>query len=139
MTNFFKTTAMAAAATAGMLAAVPATAATAFGGPVSIQTSNESWNQYRYRDDYRDRGYRGNRDYYGEPVHRNSRVWRGRDNRYYCKRSNGTTGLIVGGALGALLGREIDGGYNRSTGTILGAAGGALLGRSVDRNKSRCR
>jgi hypothetical protein len=139
MTNFFKTTAMAAAATAGMLTAVPSVAATVFDGPASVQASSENWNQYRYRDDYRYREYRGNRNYYGEPVQRNSRVWRGRDGRYYCKRGNGTTGLIVGGALGALLGREIDGGYNRATGTILGAAGGALLGRSVDRNNSRCR
>ena len=36
------------------------------------------------------------------------RVWRGDDGRYYCRRSNGTTGLIIGAAGGALLGREIE-------------------------------
>jgi hypothetical protein len=31
-------------------------------------------------------------------VRANDRVWRGNDGRYYCKRDNGTTGLIIGGA-----------------------------------------
>lgn len=65
-------------------------------------------------------------------------VWRGRDGRYYCRRGNGTTGLVIGAAGGALLGRAVDGGRNRTTGTILGAAAGALLGREVQRNM-RCR
>jgi hypothetical protein len=68
-------------------------------------------------------------------------TWRGRDGRYYCRRSNGTTGLIIGAAGGALIGRSIDGGRNRATGTILGAAAGALIGREVQRSSSsrRCR
>jgi outer membrane lipoprotein SlyB len=64
------------------------------------------------------------------------RTWRGRDGRYHCRRSNGTTGLIVGAAGGALIGRELDGGRNRATGTILGAAAGALIGREVQRSRS---
>ena len=49
-------------------------------------------------------------------------------------------GLIVGAAGGALIGREIDGGRDRTTGTILGAAAGALIGREVDRgSRRRCR
>ncbi|WP_041373003.1 glycine zipper 2TM domain-containing protein [Phenylobacterium zucineum] len=67
------------------------------------------------------------------------RVWRGDDGRYYCKRDNGTTGLVIGAAVGALLGRELDGGRDRTTGTILGAAGGALLGREIDKGELRCR
>ena|SRR6188768_1543667 len=67
------------------------------------------------------------------------RYWRGDDGRYYCKRSNGTTGLIIGGAAGALAGRAIDTQGNRATGTILGAAAGALLGREVARGPVRCR
>ena len=74
--------------------------------------------------------YRG--DYYAGPV------WQGRDGRMYCRRKNGTTGLIVGAAAGALIGRAVDGGRNRTTGTIVGAAAGALLGREVDRG-ARCR
>jgi hypothetical protein len=64
--------------------------------------------------------------------------WRGRDGRTYCRKSNGTTGLIVGAAGGALLGRAIDTRGERTTGTILGAVGGGLLGKEVD-SKRRCR
>ena len=65
-------------------------------------------------------------------------VWEGRDGRYYCRRGNGSTGVVIGAAGGALIGRAIDGGRNRATGTILGAAAGALLGREVQRSM-RCR
>lgn len=77
---------------------------------------------------------------YVEPrrLSRNDRIWRGRDGRYYCHRDNGTTGLIIGGALGALAGRAIDTSGDRSLGTIIGAAGGALLGREVDRGGLQC-
>ena len=40
-------------------------------------------------------------------------TWRGRDGRYRCRRPDGTTGLIVGGAAGALIGREIQRGSLR--------------------------
>jgi hypothetical protein len=67
-------------------------------------------------------------------------TWRGRDGRYRCRKPNGTTGLIVGGAGGALIGREIAGRGDRTLGTILGAAAGALIGREVERGMSRrCR
>ena len=84
---------------------------------------------------YDDRG----RYYEPRRLDRDDRIWRGRDGRYYCKRDNGTTGLIIGAAAGALLGRELDGGRDRTVGTILGAAGGALLGRAIDRGELKCR
>ena len=70
------------------------------------------------------------------------KTWRGSDGRVYCRKPNGTTGLVVGGAAGALAGRAIDNGGSRTTGTVLGAAVGALLGRHVQRNvvsSRRCR
>ena len=67
------------------------------------------------------------------------KVWKDSKGRQRCKRPDGTTGLIVGAAGGALVGRAIDTKGERATGTILGAAAGALLGRSVDRNRVRCR
>lgn len=78
---------------------------------------------------------------YYEPrrLTRADRIWRGRDGRYYCRRENGTTGLIVGAAVGALLGRELDRGRERTVGTILGAVGGGLIGRAIDRGELRCR
>ena len=74
-----------------------------------------------------------------QPVTSNTRVWRGDDGRYYCRRNNGTTGLIIGGAVGALAGRAIDTRGDRTVGTLLGAAGGAVLGRELERSGSRCR
>ena len=85
----------------------------------------------------RDRYDRHGRYVEPRPVSANE-VWQGRDGRYYCRRGNGTTGLVIGAAGGALIGRAIDGGRNRATGTILGAAAGALLGREVQRSM-RCR
>jgi outer membrane lipoprotein SlyB len=70
----------------------------------------------------------------------NGRVWRDSQGRLRCRRSNGTTGLIVGGAAGALAGRAIDTRGERTTGTVLGAAAGALIGRKLDRSRTRrCR
>lgn len=78
---------------------------------------------------------------YSEPRRLSSddRIWRSRDGQYHCRRDNGTTGLIIGGAVGALVGRELDGGRDRTVGTIIGAAGGAVLGRAIDRGELRCR
>ena len=103
-----------------------AVAATTMAVPATMALSTDSAQaQSRY--------YR-NGNYYGP-------TWQGRDGRIYCRRSNGTVGLIVGGAAGALIGRSIDGGRHRTTGTILGAAAGALIGREVARSRSsrRCR
>lgn len=70
----------------------------------------------------------------------NGKTWRDNQGRLRCRRKNGTTGLIIGGAAGALAGRAIDGGRNRTVGTIAGAAAGALLGREVDKSRGfRCR
>lgn len=92
----------------------------------------------RYRPSYQPRAYYNSYPAnYGEPVYNNTRVWRGDDNRYYCRKSDGTTGLLIGGAAGALLGRELAGRGDRTLGAILGAAGGALLGKSID-SKVRC-
>ena len=77
---------------------------------------------------------RGN--YRERRLSRNDQVYRGRDGRYYCRRNDGTTGLVIGGIAGGLLGNAIGGG---TLGTLLGAGGGALLGRSIDRGKVRCR
>ncbi|HTN13390.1 MAG TPA: glycine zipper 2TM domain-containing protein [Sphingomonadaceae bacterium] len=97
--------------------------------------------EYRDRDHRYDRNVYDSRGRYKEPrrVSRNDRVWRGKDGRYYCKRSNGTTGLIIGAAGGALVGRAVDTRGDRTLGTVLGAAVGGLLGREIDRGEARCR
>ena len=74
--------------------------------------------------------------YHGHHRHYAYKEWRGRDGRYYCRRSNGTTGLVVGGVAGALVGRSIDTRGDRTLGTLGGAAIGALAGRAIDRGSS---
>ncbi|MGB5076282.1 MAG: glycine zipper 2TM domain-containing protein [Sphingorhabdus sp.] len=96
-----------------------------------------AWGYQNKKQRAYEQGYReGRRD---QAVRSDTRVWRGRDNRYYCKRDDGTTGLIIGGAVGGLAGNAIAGRGDKTLGTILGAAGGALLGRHIDRSKYRCR
>lgn len=85
------------------------------------------------------RYYRDDRRYRERRLGRNDRIYRGQDGRYYCRRSDGTTGLIVGGIAGGVLGNIIAPGDSRTLGTILGAAGGAVAGRAIDRNGARCR
>ncbi len=72
-------------------------------------------------------------------MSRNDRMYRGRDGRYYCRRSDGTTGLIVGGVSGAMLGAAIAPGDSRGIGALIGAAGGAAIGHEIDRGNVRCR
>jgi hypothetical protein len=61
-------------------------------------------------------------------------TWRGPDGQTYCRRPDGTTGTIVGGVAGGLIGRAIDGGRRSAVGTLLGAGAGALLGRGIERS-----
>ena len=69
------------------------------------------------------------------------REWRGRDGRTYCRKSDGSTGLVIGAVGGARVGRTIDTRGDRTAGTLLGAVAGGLAGREIDRSSSkrRCR
>jgi hypothetical protein len=146
MTWNLKTAAIALAAPSLMLAApaaafetAPMSAQPTYASTYSDVNANQWRDRYDRRYDRRNYGRYDDRRYYEEPVYRDTRVWRGEDGRYYCRKKNGTTGLIIGGAAGALLGREIAGRGDRTLGAILGAAGGAILGREIDRGGSRCR
>jgi Ni/Co efflux regulator RcnB len=93
-----------------------------------------------YADDY----YRDGRYYRERRLSYNDRIYRGRDGRYYCRRNDGTTGLIIGAGLGAIAGHAIDDGRSSTLGTILGAVAGGVIGREIDRNSNnnrdlRCR
>lgn len=90
--------------------------------------------------------YDASRDYRAPPpgyqdrvLTQDDRIYRGNDGKYYCKRSDGTTGLIVGAAAGGLFGNVIAGGRSKTVGTLLGAIAGGALGSSVDRDQVRCR
>lgn len=90
---------------------------------------NSGWDpsrHYRSRSDRRHERRLGRRD----------RIYRGGDGRYYCRRNDGTTGLVIGALAGGLLGNAIGG---DALGTLLGAGGGALVGQQIDKGNYRCR
>lgn len=111
------------------------------------QYNNGQWNDRQMNDervetDYEpSRYYRDDARYQERVLASDDRVYRGNDGRYYCKRSDGTTGLIIGAAGGGVLGNVIDGGRSRTVGTLIGAALGGLAGRAIERNQAevRCR
>ena len=115
----------------------------------NAQNRQRDWRQYRnydynrfengQRTYYADRYYRADGGYQTRRLGRNDRIYRGSDNRYYCRRSDGTTGLIIGGLAGGLLGNSLASGGSRTLGTLLGGGAGALLGQSVDRGQVQCR
>ena len=152
MKTALRTAALSLALPSLMVASLPAAAATWH--PASADQSmvyrdhdddddGDRWEHRRDRnrgDSRYDQGYYGQNTYQQPYYNNTNQVWRGDDGRYYCKKKNGTTGLIVGGAAGALIGRSITGRGDNTLGTIIGAAGGALLGREVARGGSRrCR
>ena len=92
----------------------------------------------RYRGYYADRYYRTN-GYRPIRVTRDMRIYRGYDGRYYCRRSDGTTGLIIGALVGGVIGDRLDRGHSSILGAVLGASAGGLLGRELDRGEIVCR
>ena len=107
---------------------------------------SSQWRNYDYnRPDPQYGNYDPGRYYYDSPRQRerqlrqNERVYRGQDGRYYCRRSNGSTGLIVGAIAGGVLGNIIAPGGSEVLGTVLGAVGGGVAGNAIDRSRVRCR
>jgi hypothetical protein len=78
-------------------------------------------------------GYYNQQGYYSGPT------WRGDDGRYHCRRSDGSTGTVIGAGVGALIGSQIAGYGDRTTGAVIGGAVGALIGSRADsKNRYRC-
>ena len=106
------------------------------------RNSRRDRNRYSRNNDqpyYADQYYRDGPNYRERRLTRADRIHRGRDARYYCDRPDGTTGLIVGGAVGALIGNSVDGGRSSLLGTLIGGAAGAALGQQIERGEMRCR
>lgn len=133
MRNFNKSL-LGAFAAASVLATAPAYAGISAAAPAQgYHNLDQSSGFYRDRK-HRDRHY--SRD---QRVNANTRVWRDKDGRYRCKKDNGTTGLLIGGAVGGVAGHEIAGGGDKLLGTVIGVGAGALLGREIDKDKYKCR
>lgn len=117
------------AALAGLSQPATVTPVVAPWAPEVAENSNRNHRVYDSRGRYR------------EPrrLSRNDRVWRGNNGQYYCKRDNGTTGLVIGAAAGGLLGHEVAGRGDKTLGAIIGAVGGGVLGREIDRGDVKCR
>jgi len=101
---------------------------------------NYDYNRYEpgYNAYYADRYYRSGNYYADRRLTRRDRIYRGQNGRYYCRRNDGTTGLIVGAGVGALLGNQVRIGGSRTVSTIIGGAAGAAIGRAIDRGNLRC-
>jgi hypothetical protein len=113
---------------------------------LSDRQASRDWRQYDYnRPDPQYGGYDPSRYYDERPRQRDQRlraqdrIYRGQDGRYYCRRSDGSTGLIVGALAGGVLGNIIAPGRSETLGTILGAIAGGAAGRAIDRKNIRCR
>lgn len=96
------------------------------------ERGGRGWHHESNGDDD-DEDYRGYRGQYQQPQ-RYYAAPQAYAQPYRC-RTSGTTGLIVGGAAGALLGREIT--RDRTLGALLGGGLGAIAGRELTR-KNRC-
>lgn len=133
-----------------LAAVAAATALTAIPAAADAQPNGRAYGYYnnsahaRGYDRNYDRGYYDNgygRQSYGQRSYAQQGYDGGyyTDSRGYRQRCSGTTGTVIGGVAGALLGRTVTRDYRHSgtTGTILGGALGALTGRAVD--KSSCR
>ncbi len=148
----FKQTMLIASAAAATMFAVPAAAEAqgyygqqAYGYGYQQPQQRYYGQQRQYRQQQRQ--YRQQQRYYGQQGYYSQQGY-GQQNAYYGNRrqrcGKGTTGLIVGGAAGALLGREVERSGSRSryygnrsggtTGAIIGGALGALVGREVARS-----
>jgi hypothetical protein len=88
---------------------------------------------------YADRYYRDDNSYRERRLSRRDRVYVGQNGQYYCRRKDGTTGLIVGGLAGGALGAAISPGGSGLLGALIGGAAGAAVGNSVDKGEVRCR
>jgi len=112
----------------------------AYGQPGINQGNGPGWRQDGWRQQgwHAEQFYRPGGNYRPVTLGRNEPVWRGYDNRYYCRRSDGTTGLIIGGLAGGALGNVIAPGGSKLLGSIIGGGLGAVVGNSIDRGQVVC-
>ena len=115
---------------------------TSLATPAEAQPRHGRQSDYQWQGNQQNRqwdaanSYRSGGRYRERRLSRNDEIYRGHDGRNYCRRADGSTGLVIGAIAGGLLGNAIGG---DTLGTLLGAGSGAALGRSLDRGQVRCR
>jgi len=125
---------LALASAAALLNPAPASPV-ALAVPTSFHTQETA--DFQRRDERR--AYREGRRDGRKQARYEGRYWRGDEGRYRCKRSYGTTGLLVGAGVGALIGDQVAGRGDKTLGAIVGGLGGAAAGRAIDRSRVNCR
>lgn len=113
-----------------MLSAIPAVADPPPWAPAHGRRAKEA-----YHEEYRDRDDRPRET---RVIRHDEVIYRGDDGRYYCRRSDGTMGLIAGAAIGGLIGNQLAPGKSATLGTLLGAGAGAVIGQQLDQGSIHC-
>ncbi|TMJ17316.1 MAG: glycine zipper 2TM domain-containing protein [Alphaproteobacteria bacterium] len=111
-----------------------AAAASLSAGCATYAGAGDPWGRY---DGYYDRYYTAGQ-YEPYALSRDDYIYRGSNGTYYCRRRDGTVGLVVGAGVGALLGNAIAPRGSNTIGTLLGAAAGAAIGSAIERGEVRC-
>lgn len=99
----------------------------------------------RHADERDEKSYDPASRYREEPSYRilapGERVYRARSGAYYCKRSDGSTGLIAGAVDGEMLGDAILPGHSRPAGPLIAEVLLRIEGQAYDRlnHEIRCR
>lgn len=117
------------------------------GGPAAWQPyhNGSRWDDRRWDDrrwasaDWRDEGWSSGPVYRGAAARGNDRYWWGPNGQVYCRRADGTTGVIVGAIAGGTLGNVIAGQGDKRLGSVIGGTLGAIVGREIARGNARCR
>lgn len=127
-----------------------------------VDRRNDRWDDRRddrrayaagYRDGNRNDGY-GQRPYYGggnggpyvygagyapQAAYRGGQYWYGPNGRINCRRSDGTTGVVVGALAGGTLGNILAQTGDKTIGSLIGGTLGAILGQELARGNGSCR
>lgn len=111
------------------------------------RVDNRRYSDRYYNNRYDNGYYYGNGGYpvYSGPVYNNAAYrssnpyWWGANGQVYCRRSDGTTGTIIGAIAGGTLGNLIAGHGDKTVGSIIGGTLGAVLGNQIAKGDVRCR
>lgn len=121
-------------------------------GNAYTQGYRDGWRAENRRDQQQYRGnygwqqqpaynYRGTSypTYRGAAVRGSQPYWWGQNGQVYCRRQDGTAGLLVGALAGGTLGNMIAKQGDKTLGSVIGGTLGAVLGNEIAKGNARCR